>query len=76
MKVITFSNREKGEFFFSTDHCQEVTGDWVPVTQRLPMKIVPRVGFENGMIRSIDGLIAIFFSDMELIANPNVRFRR
>ena len=76
MNVITFSNHERGEFFFSTNHCQNVTDDWITVTQRLPMKIVPRPGFEDGMIRSIDGLVAIFFSDMKLIANPDVRFQR
>jgi hypothetical protein len=82
LNVITFSNRERGEFFFSTDHCQGAKEDtildnnWVPVTQRLPINIVPRPGFENGVIRTIDGLVAIFFSDMTLIANPDERFRR
>ena len=80
--VITFSNHEKGEFFFSTDHCQGVMDDstidssWVPVTARLPVHITPRPGFECGIVRTIDGNIEIFYSDMKLIANPDERFRR
>ena len=80
--VITFSNHERGEVFFSTDHCQGVMDDsiidrsWTPVTARLPVHITPRPGYENGIVRTIDGYIDVFYSGMKLIANPDERFRR
>lgn len=31
---VTFHNMDEGIFFFSTDHCQPASDNWVPVTYR------------------------------------------
>lgn len=77
--VIVISNDK--QYFFTTDHCQRVrTGgvpdkfsgeEWVPITHYLPTYIFPRVGFENGVVDTVDQLIFIFYSDRVEIPNPN-----
>ena len=53
-QIVTISNVNTDEFFFSTDHCQphNLGECWISCSIRLPMWIVPRENFEDGWIRT------------------------
>lgn len=72
MSIITISNYEKKQFFFSNDHCQKhnLGEDWVPCTARIPMQVVPRPGLESGMITNKEEYKRVFYTDHEEIPNP------
>lgn len=74
--ITTISSIENGHFFFTTDHCQlhNLGSDYVPVTYRLPMSVVPRESLPSGVIETLDDLVLIFYSDMAQIPNPNPEF--
>lgn len=80
--VIIHSNMSRCEYFFSTDHCQEVhskdtypEGEWVPTTFHLPMSVVPRPSLPSGYVETVEELIAIFHSDEKEIPNPDPRYQ-
>jgi hypothetical protein len=53
--ITTIVNVETNEYFFSTDHCQDMEDEnWVPVSWGMPGHIVPREGFEDGLIKNYD----------------------
>lgn len=72
MKTITIiENVNTDEYFFTTDHCQKMNDpDWIPTTFYLPMKVAPRKGLEDGMIKDKDG-IRILESLIKEIPNPD-----
>lgn len=77
MQVVTISNVETREYFVSTDHCQptkELGPHWVPCTHYLPYRIVPRPGFESGIIATVEECIR--FEDMynTRIPNPDPKY--
>jgi len=77
MKVITHTNLALGQFFFSTDHCQEWDGynsQWVPCTAKLPMRVVPRASVPDGIVDTVEKYIAVFLDDVEEIPNPDANF--
>ena len=81
LTIITFSNLDTGEFFFSTSHLQRVRASriphgehWVSCTAELPMFVVPRPGLEDGMIGTVSEYIMIFYSDLTRIANPDPNY--
>jgi hypothetical protein len=52
--IITISNLSTGQFFFTTDHCQNhgLGPNWVPCTATLPMHVVPRPCVPDGVVRT------------------------
>jgi hypothetical protein len=70
-----------GKYFFSTDHCQALREGqsidrdvWTPCTFYLPTYVVPRPGFEDGMLRTLADWIRLFQPNDEEISNPDPRF--
>lgn len=45
--IVVHVNRETSQFFFSTDHCQETTEKWVPITAYYSTKDEIRVNFSE-----------------------------
>ncbi len=75
--IITISNEETKEMFFTTNHCQnhDKGQSFVSCTYRLPMRVVPREGVEDGFIDTREKLIKVFYSDFNIIKNPNPKFQ-
>lgn len=75
--IVVISSEEKGEYFLSKDHCQNhgMGADYVAVTHYLPSNVVPRMGLEDGIIKNIEDLILVFYSDKQKIENPNKKFK-
>lgn len=62
--IVIHHNVKTNEYFFSTNHCQHLDDpNWVPATYYLPMKIEPREGFEDGLVKN--------FADMERYQNQS-----
>lgn len=77
-RVIIISNRKRGVYFFSTDHCQNTKHlgkGWVPVTHYLPQYVVPRPGFENGWLYTKEDIKTIFYSNEVEIPNPDPNYQ-
>jgi len=81
--VIIHSNMSRGEYFFSTDHCQGVYAKetypkeegWVPTTFHLPQTVVPRESLPSGLVETAADVITIFFSDSREIPNPDPKYQ-
>lgn len=76
-RVVIITNVETEEFFFSTNHSQPISNpDFVPCTYYLPFKIVPREGFESGVIKTAEDLERFkIHCGGKLIENPNRKYR-
>ncbi len=84
--LVTLENCTIKQYFFSTDHCQQIRStvplpaspsqrDWVPCTIYLPYHIVPREGFEDGVIKDKDDYIRFrAHCGDTLIKNPDPAF--
>lgn len=89
LELITFTNIDTNEYFFSTDHCQQwrcqelydhksVIADndnWVPCTSRIPLWVVPRSELPNGWITNLEDYVNIFHNDGKIIRNPDKEFQ-
>lgn len=85
MIITVFHNAGLNQFFFSTDHCQGVRTnhanwpgkpeDWVPMTGRLPMRVVPRAGLLDGLINTLGLYKAVFHNGETEIPNPDKAYR-
>lgn len=80
--VIIMSNMDRGEYFFSTDHCQRIhapetfpSGSWVPTTFYLPQGCVPRPSLPTGLIDSRADIVTIFHQGDREIPNPDPRYQ-
>jgi len=76
------SNMEKEQFFLTIDHCQRYSdisersrimedNGWVPVTCHIPMYVKPRASVPDGVIRTKEEYISVFYYDYTEIPNPN-----
>lgn len=81
-RVIIHSSLTRGEYFFSTDHCQEGHSSlypknqgFVPTTFHLPMSCAPRPSLPSGRIETVEDLIKIFHSRDKEIPNPDPSFQ-
>ena len=70
MNVITYTNHERNEFFFSRSHDDDWGDGWVVCTARLPMKVVPRKGIEDGFVRTLQQYVAVFHATDKQVENP------
>jgi len=75
-RVTIHSSLDRGEFFFSTDHCQEhgLEG-FVPGTAYLPFDIVPRPALPSGVVATVQELVMIFHSNQKEIPNPDPSYQ-
>jgi hypothetical protein len=81
--VIIHSSMDRGEYFFSTDHCQGVRArdnyphdqGFVPTTFHLPLKVVARPSLPSGMVESVEDVITIFHSRDREIPNPDSKYQ-
>lgn len=66
--IITVSNLDTMEYFFTTDHCQKHgLGDkWVPCTYRLPMQVTPRESLPFGLVTNKEELKTIFYNKLPI----------
>lgn len=65
------SNLEAHQFFFCRYHSDYNLGDaWVPISFTLPTWIVPRPGFEDGCVETVEEWIHIFKFDNVQIPHP------
>jgi hypothetical protein len=70
--LITISSFETNKFFFTDNHCQDhgLGETYVPCTYTLPITVVPRPCLPNGIVKTKEDLISIFYTDMQQIPNP------
>jgi len=75
-RITTISNLSLGQFFFTTDHCQKhgLGPDWVPCTATLPMHVVPRLCVPDGIVRTKEDYMKVFYLDSVEIPNPDPTF--
>lgn len=75
--IITFSNLETREYFFSTDYCQEhgMGDNFVSCAYRIPNYVKPRESRPSGLINSIQDYIDVFLFDLTEIPNPDPQFQ-
>jgi hypothetical protein len=81
--IITISNLEKNQFFFSTDHCQPhgLNEQWVSCTYGpLPGHVAPRESLPSGLITNKEEYLKVFEygldnKPMEEIPNPQVEYQ-
>lgn len=76
-QIITISNIETKEYFFTTDHCQDhnLGSSWVPVTAYVPMDVVPRKELPSGRIENKEDYKKVFYNDYKEIQNPDSKFQ-
>ena len=75
--MITISNYDTKQFFFSTDHCQNhgLGDSWVPCTAQIPMRVKPRETLPSGLITNKDEYKLVFYNDFTEIPNPQPEFQ-
>lgn len=75
--IITISNVNTGEYFFTTDHCQNhnLGPDWVSTTSTIPMEVVARECLPDGIIRNKEDYKKIFHAEGKEIPNPDPNFQ-
>jgi hypothetical protein len=79
MNVIIHSRR--GEYFFSTDHCQGARGlssypkGFVPTTFYLPHHVVPRPTCPSGWVETQEDVVKVYHEGDREIPNPEPRFQ-
>lgn len=75
--IITINNVDTGEYFFTTDHCQphNLGKQWVPVTTRLPMTVVPRRTCPDGIVGDRETYVKVFHASGREIRNPESNFQ-
>lgn len=76
--IITHTNADTGEFFFSTDHCQKHNlGDrWVPCTYGpLPGHVSPRPSLPTGVINNKEDYLKVFGVNNKQILNPQPEYQ-
>lgn len=75
--IVIHSNYETGRFFRSTDHCQGVRSPstypdgFGPCTFHLPHYVTPRPILPSGLVETEADMIAIYFSDCDVVEIPN-----
>lgn len=71
--IIVISNVNTGEYFFTNNHCQNhnLGSHWVPVISRIPMEVVKRESFPDGIIKNKEDYKKIFHADGIEIPNPD-----
>lgn len=79
-RFTVFSSLKRGEFFFSTDHCQRFKGtkidrDFVPISYEIPQWVVPREGVPHGWIENRKQLLIVYHSKQREIPNPDPAFQ-
>lgn len=72
-QIVVISNVDSGEYFFSTDHCQNhgLGNKFVPCTHYIPSCVVPRDSVPDGIVKNVSDLVAVFYYDMIEIPNPD-----
>ena len=75
MEVIIHSHIGRGEYFFSTSHCQKTAPGIVPTTFYLPMRVVARPTLPSGLVETADDVVKVFFYDAREIRNPDPHFQ-
>ncbi len=69
---VIISNSDNKTYFKSTNHCQshgDLTG-YVPCTHYYPSHVEPRPSLPDGIIKSEQDVITIFYNDYKEIDNP------
>jgi hypothetical protein len=76
MRVIMHTNRGRGEYFFSTDHCQRhgLKG-YVASTAYLPIPVVPRRSLPSGLVTTVPEMLMIFHQGQKEIPNPDPNYQ-
>lgn len=74
-KIVVISNEEF--YFFSTDHCQKhkLGSDYVPVTHYLPSYVVARESVPDGIVKTKEDVVAVFYHKLKEIPNPDSNFK-
>lgn len=75
--IITISNLNTMEFFFTTNHCQKhaLSNDWVSCTTDLPMSVVPRESLPSGIITNKEEYLKVFERGLTEIPNPQPEYQ-
>ena len=76
-QIITISNIDTKEYFFTTNHCQDhnLGNSWVSCTYTIPMYVEPRKSVPDGIIKDKADLVSVFYDDMIEISNPDSKFK-
>ena len=76
-QVVVISNMDNNTYFFSKDHCQNhgLGSNFVPCTHYLPSQVEPRESVPDGIVKDVKDLVAVFYSDMQEIKNPDVNMQ-
>lgn len=69
-EVVVFSSYDTNTFFISKSHTQHhnLGDDFVPTTHYLPSNVKPRECLPDGIIKNINDVLNVFYSDMQQIA--------
>jgi len=70
--ISIISNSDTNEFFVSNQHCDYDLPGFVPVTYSLPMEVAPRETLPSGIVKTLEDVIGVFYSDMKKIENPQI----
>lgn len=74
--ITVISSHETGNYFFSTDHCQEhgLGNSYVPCTYNVPMMVEPRKSVPDGIVKNFEDIKSVFYFDMTEIENPQKKY--
>ena len=78
--IVIHSSIGRGEYFFSTDHCQGVRtktypAGFVPITFTLPHAVVARPTCPSGWVETVSDVVAVYFPDSKEIPNPEPSYQ-
>jgi len=70
--LIVVSNDDTKEYFISDKHDDYGLKGFIPVTHYLPSHVVPRKGFENGILKTPQDILNLFYDDYTDISNTDL----
>lgn len=75
--LIVICNVNTHEYFFTTDHCQNhnLGKEFVPITNYLPMQVVPRDSCPDGWVKNKEDYKKVFHIGETEIPNPDPKFQ-
>jgi len=75
--IITISNVDTDEYFFTTDHCQKhnLGNSWVPCTTTIPITVAVREALPTGIVNNKEDYKKVFDTHMREIPNPQPEYQ-
>lgn len=69
--IITFSNVDTWEYFYSNNYLQSVSDKFTPAQVIIPHRVSPRENLSDGIVKDIFDYETVYHIDETKVKNPN-----